>query len=45
MRLLVAKKKLANLVYIEKISQRVEDLIEKYDVETRTSSTSGFLYM
>lgn len=35
--LLRAKKKLASLVQVEKGSQKVEDLVEKYNCKTRIS--------
>ena len=44
MGLLGAKKKLANLVQVEKKSQKVEDLIEKCDYKTRISPTPNRLF-
>lgn len=41
MRLLGAKKKLANMVQVEKNSQGVEDLVKKCNYKTRISSTSN----
>ena len=37
-RLLIAKKMLANLVHVEKESEKVEDLVIKYDYKSRISS-------
>lgn len=42
-KLLVAKKKLANLVQIEKKSQKMKNLIEKYNYKTCISSTPNHL--
>lgn len=41
--LLEAKKKLVNIVRVEKKRKRVEDLIEKYDYKTYISPTSNLL--
>lgn len=40
---LVTKKKLASLVWIEKKSQRVENLVKKYNHKTYISFTPNFL--
>ena len=43
--LLMAEKKLANLVYVEKKSQRIEDLIIKYDYKFWLSSNLSPIVM
>lgn len=42
MGLLVAKKKLASLVYVEKKSQGVEDFIVKYDYKSCIDSSPSY---
>lgn len=43
MGLMIAKKKLASLIEVEKKSQKVENFVKKYDYKTRVSFTPNLL--